>query len=142
MKVREVTATAVDDSADLRMFVHEVREANIDDGYASDGSEEENDKEDAVPVMAGERVRRFSDLPPEFDGDTGPASRRQRTTYGADEEAEEATTGKRNTKTPFPRAPRKRIPLMTGREKFDFISKNNTLRSERSVRLTHLTLER
>ena len=121
MKVREVTATAVEDSADLRMFVHQVREADIDDRCASDRSEEEDDEEDAVPVMAGERARRFSDLPPEFDGETGPASRRQRTTYGADEEAEEATTGKRKTKTPFPRAPRKPIRLMAGREKFDFV---------------------
>jgi len=121
MKVCEVTATAVEDSADLRMFVHQVREADIDDHYVSDGSEEEDDEEDAVPVMAGERARRFSDLPPEFDSETGPASRRQRTTYGADKEAEEATTGKRKTKAPFPRAPCKPIRLMAGREKFDFV---------------------
>ena len=94
MKVREVTAKAVDDSADLRMFVHQVREAEIDNRCASDGSEEEDDEEDAIPVMAEEQAREFHDRPPDFDGETGPASRRQMTMFCAEEEAEEATTGR------------------------------------------------
>ena len=55
--------------------------------------------------MAGERGCQFSDIPPEFDGETDPASRHQRTRYGAHKETEEATTGKRKTKVPIPRAP-------------------------------------
>jgi len=36
MKEREVRATAVEDSEHLRMFVHQIREADIDDRFASD----------------------------------------------------------------------------------------------------------
>jgi len=60
-------------------------------------------------------------LPPEFDGEPGPARQRRRTSYTADdEEGEEETPGRPNAKAK-PRAPRKPIRMMAGREKFDFV---------------------
>jgi len=88
----------------------------------SDGTDESfEDKDDAVPVMAREQACRFSELPPEFDGEPGPVRQRCRTTYTADnEEAEEETTGRQTAKAKS-RAPRKPIPMMAGRAKFDFV---------------------
>jgi len=76
-----VTAAAVVESADLGMFVHQVKEADIDNRYASDASEKADEEENAIPFIAGERAREFSDLPPELDRETGRASGHQSTTY-------------------------------------------------------------
>ena len=54
MKVREVTAAAMEDSADLKKFVREIKDVDTGDHITSDESEEEDEEEDAVPVMAGE----------------------------------------------------------------------------------------
>ena len=110
MKIHEVTAAAVEYSADSKKFLREIKDIDTGDHITPDKSEEEEEEEDTVPVMAGERARRFSNLPLEFDGEPGPARRCQWTAYAADEkEREEATTGKRKTKTPVSRAPRKLI---------------------------------
>jgi len=46
---------------------------------------------------------------------------RNRPVTGADNDGEEATTGERKSKAPFPLAPRKLIRLMAGRDKCDFV---------------------
>ena len=125
VKVREVTAAEVRPT-DLEEFVKRVTELDIGDHLESgtDGySSNEEDDVAAVPVMAGERARRFSDLPREFEGEAGPASQRPSTTYGGgdEDEVEEVAPGKRKVKTPVSRAPRKPIRMMAGREKFDFV---------------------
>jgi len=71
--------------------------------------------------MAGERARPFSELPSEFDGEPAPARQHRLTTYTADdEEGEEETPGRPNAKAK-PRALRKPIRMMAGREKCDFV---------------------
>ena len=44
MKVREVTATAVEDSADLRKFVHKVKEVEEDDHARSELTDKEDEE--------------------------------------------------------------------------------------------------
>jgi len=78
MKVREVTATAMEDPAELTEFVCKIGEVDGDDYDESDGTEEEEEEEEAAPVMAGEKARRFSELSSEFDGEAGPATQRRR----------------------------------------------------------------
>ncbi|KAG0134930.1 hypothetical protein HOY82DRAFT_601806 [Tuber indicum] len=68
MKVREVIATSQNE-VDLADFIEEITE---------DQSEDEANGHRAVPVMAGERARRFSELPVEFEGEPGPASQSPR----------------------------------------------------------------
>ena len=116
-----MTAAEVEDLANLRMFVRLVGGVDMGDYKVSDESEEEDD-EDVVLVIAGERAHRFSDLQLKFDEETGSVSRRQRTMYGADEHPEEARTGKINTKRPISRTTRKPIRLIARKEKFDFVS--------------------
>ena len=107
VKVREVTAAEVDGK--LMKFIKKVEQE--DDESDSDFSDIN------APVMAGERARRFSDLPPEFNGEVGPASQRQRTGNG-----EEANPELRGIRQPIPKVKRKPIRMMAGREKFDFVS--------------------
>ena len=106
VKVREVTATTAEEAVDLRHFVNPIKEVDRRDSLESNSSnesDEEDDNEDAAPVMAGERARGFSDLPPEFDGEPGPLSRRRRTTYAAeDEQEEEETPGRPKAKAKVP----------------------------------------
>jgi len=78
MKVRKVTAAAIEDPADLTEFVCKIEEVHGDDCDESDGTEEEEEEEEAAPVMAGEKARRFSELLSEFDGEAGPATQRRR----------------------------------------------------------------
>jgi len=122
VKVREVTATTTEETVDVRQFVNHVEEVDRGDHLESDGTDELfEDDDDVVPVMAGERARRFSELPPEFDCEPRPARQRRRTTYTAeDEEGEEETPGRPKAKAK-PTAPRKPIWMMAGREKFDFV---------------------
>jgi len=126
VKVREVTAAEVS-PADLEEFVKCVAEVDIGDHLESSTDSFSSDEEDSVevaPVMAGERARRFSELPREFDGKGGPASQRPRTAYGGDDdndEVEEVTPDKRKVKTAVSRGPRKPIRMMAGHEKFDFV---------------------
>jgi len=107
VKVRDVTAAEVEEQ--LMKFVTEVKESEDDE---SDSGFSDID----APVMAGERARRFSDLPPEFDGEAGPASQRQRTGH-----MEEVVSDARPVKQPLPKTKRKPIRMMMGREKFDFV---------------------
>ena len=122
VKVREVTATTTEETVDVRQFVNRVEEVDRGDHLESDGTEELfEDDDDVVPVMAGERARRFSELPPEFDCEPRSARQRRRTNYTAeDEEGEEETPGRPKAKAK-PSAPRKPIWMMAGREKFDFV---------------------
>ena len=65
MKVREVTAVEVCPK-DLEEFVKCVTELDIGDHLESGTdsySSNEEDNVEAVPVMAGERARHFSELP-------------------------------------------------------------------------------
>jgi len=125
VNVREVTAAEVRPT-DLEEFVKRVTELDIGDhlesGTDSYSSNEEDDVA-AVPVMGGERARRFSDLPQDFEGEAGPTSQRPRTTYGGgdDDDVEEVAPGKRKVKTPVSQASGKPIRIMAGREKFDFV---------------------
>ena len=106
VKVREVTVAEVDEK--LMKFVKKVEE---------DGNEGNSDFSDIdAPVMAGERAQRFSNLPPELDGEAGPASQRQRTGN-----VEEANPKLRGIRQPIPRVKRKHIRMMAGRERFDFV---------------------
>ena len=110
VKVREVTATTMEKAVDLREFVNRIEEADQGEDLESHGSDKsfEND-DDTAPVMAGERARHFSVLPPEFDGEPGPASECRWTTYTVDdEEGEEETPGRPKAKAK-PRAPQKPI---------------------------------
>ncbi|RPA90538.1 hypothetical protein L873DRAFT_433031 [Choiromyces venosus 120613-1] len=108
VKVREVSVAEVDEKVLMR-FIEKVPDGK-DDEDDSDLSEVE------APVMAGERTRRFSELPPEFDGEAGPASQRQRT-----DDVEEVISEARAVGQPVSRAKRKPIRMMAGREKFDFV---------------------
>ncbi|RPA91059.1 hypothetical protein L873DRAFT_1820083 [Choiromyces venosus 120613-1] len=108
VKVREVLVAEVDEKVLMR-FIEKVPDGK-DDEDDSDLSEVE------VPVMAGERAPRFSELPPEFDGEAGPASQRQRT-----DDIEEVISEARAVGQPVSRAKRKPIRMMAGREKFDFV---------------------
>ena len=93
VKVREVTATTTEDKVNLKQFVNRIEKVDRGDSLESDGTDEtDKEDEDPVPVMAGERARHFSDLPPEFDGDPGPSSQHRRTSYAADDEEEEKET--------------------------------------------------
>ena len=122
MKVREVTATTVEDPDDLKKFVCKIEKVDEGDDLDSDGtdSEWEEEEEEGVPVMAGERARRFSELPPEFDGEEGPASRRRRTQED-DDDAATVGQGTRNLKSAASKVLRKPTRMMAGREKFDFV---------------------
>jgi len=108
VKVREVSATERDEKTLMR-FILKVED---DEDY----DEEDGLSEIDAPVMAGERARRFSELPPEFDGEAGPASQRPRT-----DDLEEMIPQGLTIKQPKQRARRKPICMMAGREKFDFV---------------------
>ncbi|RPA89718.1 hypothetical protein L873DRAFT_593512 [Choiromyces venosus 120613-1] len=108
VKVREVSVAEVDEKVLMR-FIEKVPDGK-DDEDDSDLSEVE------VPVMAGERAPHFSELPPEFDGEAGPASERQRT-----DDVEEVISEARAVGQPVSRAKRKPIRMMAGREKFHFV---------------------
>jgi len=108
VKVREVSATERDEKTLMR-FIQKV----VDD---EDYDEEDGLSEIDAPVMAGERARRFSELPPEFDGEAGPASQRPR-----NDDVEEMIPQGRTIKQLKQRARRKPIRMMAGREKFDFV---------------------
>ena len=118
VKVCQV-ATAGADSTDLRNFVHKLTASETQD----DGSSEDSDDgRDGVPVMAGERVRRFSELPEEFEGEAAPPHQRQKTRYDDDDDdAAEVTLGKRKIKPAISKTTRRPIRMMAGREKFDFV---------------------
>jgi len=107
VKVREVSTAEVDEKL-LMKFVKKVSEDEEEEG--------ESDSDLGAPVMAGERARRFSELPEEFDGEAGPASQRPRTEYGQGVDPEG-----RSIKQPVSRAKRKPTRMMAGREKFDFV---------------------
>src|SRR5205807_9070134 len=64
VKVRDVSATEVGEKSVMR-FIKKVSE---DDDIEDDNNSIDEDAQ----VMAGERARRFSELPPEFDGEEGP----------------------------------------------------------------------
>jgi len=108
VRVREVSAAEVDEQ--LMKFVTKVADEDEDDESDGDFSDTE------AQVMAGERARRFSDLPPEFDGKEGPASQRQRTGNGG-----EVNPEIRPIKQPVSKTKRKPIRMMAGRQRFDFV---------------------
>ena len=81
-----------------------------------DTDNNDNSVDEDAHVMAGERARRFSELPPEFDGEEGPTRQRQRT-----EALEEVLAESRTSKQPISKTKRKPIRMMAGREKFDFV---------------------
>jgi len=68
--------------------------------------------------MAGEKARRFSELPSEFDGEAGPATQRRRTDEGNN--VVEVTPGVGKVKQVVSKVPRKPIRMMMDRKKFDF----------------------
>ncbi|RPA89675.1 hypothetical protein L873DRAFT_616885 [Choiromyces venosus 120613-1] len=111
MKVREVTTAEVD-PMDLMEFVHEVSESGDGDG---DGNEE------GEPVMAGERAHRFSELPPELDGEPGPSSRRPRIDNNDEDYVTEVGGNGRKIGAKTAKTERKSIRMMTGHGKFDFV---------------------
>ncbi|KAG0135427.1 hypothetical protein HOY82DRAFT_536723 [Tuber indicum] len=117
MKVQELTS--VEKSGDdLMEFVHRLPARD------SQGEDEDDSESDAaIPVMAGERARRFSELPPEFEGEAGPASQRQRQSNDHEEdEVVEVFPHGRKIKSTSKRPPLRRpIRMMAGREKFDFV---------------------
>jgi len=109
VKVREVSAAEIDEK--LMKFVEKIEEKEDEEG------EDDSDFSDTdAPVMAGERARLYSELGPEFEGEEGPASQRQRT--GS---VEEVNPDNRPMKQPVSKAKRKPIRMMAGREKFDFV---------------------
>ena len=71
MKVREVTAAAVENPDDLKKFVRRIEKVDEGDHNESDGTDseyerredddEEEEEEEAAPVMAGEKARRRSE---------------------------------------------------------------------------------
>jgi len=121
IKVREVTATTVENHADLKRFVYKIGNASGRDSNDVDSSEEEEEEEEeeAAPVMAGEKARRFSELSPEFGGETGPATQRRKADE-SDDVVEVIQDGRR-VKQPVSKVSRKPIRMMAGREKFDFV---------------------
>ncbi|KAG0128250.1 hypothetical protein HOY82DRAFT_612196 [Tuber indicum] len=120
MKIREVSSAEAN-SQDLMKFVHKL--AETDDSDNDDHGDGSDSGERGVPVMAGERARRFSELPADFDGEEGPATQRVRHRYVENEdEVEEVLAGGRKIKSTSKRsAVRKPIRMMAGREKFDFV---------------------
>ncbi|KAG0124389.1 hypothetical protein HOY82DRAFT_617744 [Tuber indicum] len=124
MKVRKVTAATGEDLVDLKDLIHQVSDVDNDDsdseirGIDAEGSSWED--EEAEPVMAGERARRFSELPPEFEGEEGRAVQRRRTEDN-DDDVIGITPGKGKIRTSASKTPRKPIRMMVGREGFDFV---------------------
>jgi len=84
------------DSTDLRNFVHKLAASETQDG----GSSEDSDNgRDGVPVMAGETVQPFSQLPEKFEVEAALPHRRQKTRYNNDDDdAAEVTSKKRKIK--------------------------------------------
>ncbi|KAG0135514.1 hypothetical protein HOY82DRAFT_536688 [Tuber indicum] len=97
MKIREVSSAEAN-SQDLMKFVHKL--AETDDSDNDDYGDGSDSSERGVPVMAGERARRFSELPADFDGEEGPAAQRVRHRYVENEdEVEEVLAGGRKIKS-------------------------------------------
>ena len=117
MRVCEVTA-AGEDSVDLKEFVHKV-EASVKGGYSS--RDYSDNEEDGIPVMAGEKARRFSELPPEFDGQAGPSTQRRIEEKSDHDGIAQGRPGKRKIKPAVSRVTRRPIRMMAGWEKFDFV---------------------
>jgi len=119
MKVREVTATAIEDPADLTEFLCKTGEVDGDDCDELGGMEEAEEEEEAVPVMAGEKARRFSELSSEFDGEAGPATQRCR--HEEADHVAEISPEARKIRQAVSKAPCRPIRMMVGRDKFDFL---------------------
>jgi hypothetical protein len=119
MKVREVKAAELDPFG-LKEFVHRVEEVDRGDNHWS-RCDNSDDDDEIAPVMAGERARRFSELPPEFDGEPGPSGQRRKIANNDNDNVMETTAGKRKVRSAVSRVVRKPIRMMAGREKFDYI---------------------
>ena len=119
MKVGNVTATAVEDPADLTECVCKIGEVDGDDYDKSDGTEDKEEEEEAALVIAGVKALRFSELLSEFDGEADPAPQYHR--HEEMNDVAEITAEARNIKQVVSKVPRKLICMMAGREKLDFV---------------------